>query len=112
LIQTADWRCYSALVERRYSEVAEGLLKCKDYAEYRFIVGALGALQEAYGLPDLVIAKWEEIRDHTRRSASRDTSAERESAAHTFSSRWWKPGPGGVESADFRPGMGTGQEPR
>lgn len=93
LIRSTDWPVYSALVQRRFADIAEGFMECPDFAAHQKIVGALKAYEEMLGLPDLVIAKLEEVRDRTASTAESAERADRESRAHRYGSRLWNAPP-------------------
>jgi len=97
LVQSEDWQAYIAIVQSRYSSLAEGLMDCKDFATYQKVLGGLKAYEEMVTLPDLVIAKLEELRDRTDESGRNTRIAADEYRAHRFGSRYWSERP--VEGA-------------
>ena len=96
LTQTPEWQCYLEALQARYSQVAAGLTECKDYAEYRFLVGGLKAYEDVFMLPELVLIKQETLRDHTESRNASASNAAGDRRAGRLNSRWYTPA--GVES--------------
>lgn len=82
------------------AELAEGLLRCEDFASYRYLVGAIKAYEEMAVLPEQVLMKEEELRDRTRDT---DAAADSERRAIRYATRLWEHGMAG---AGQRAGMG------
>lgn len=88
-MQSEDWRAYQAILQERISALAEGLLVCGDFAEYQKVVGGLRAYEEMATLPDLVIAKMEELRGRTIAADTNARTAADEYRSHRYGSRYW-----------------------
>lgn len=93
LQRTPQWAAYLQAVRSRYETLAERLFHCKDYAEYREVLGALGAYTELYNLCDLVVEKVESLREQRVRAESESAASEREHRTRAFyGSRYWTAG--------------------
>jgi hypothetical protein len=76
-------------LQRRYSKASEGILDCKTFDEYRFLVGGLRAYEDMATLPDTVIVTEEVLREQSRTADARNRAADAERASTRYASTWF-----------------------
>lgn len=72
-----------------YDKISERILECDDFAAYQRLVGGLKALEDAHGIPEVVLTKLEELREQRAITDESIARAESERRAGIYGTRRW-----------------------
>lgn len=103
-----EFQTYRNLLQRLHDRLSDRILDQTDLATYMKMVGGVRALEEAYLIPDVVLTKLEELREHrTKLDESAELAARERQSTH-YGTRLW----GAMASPKHSAGVDAGQVTR